>query len=148
LNAGIAQEGPTAVVTDEDLQTITRVNALHPCYLGKVLMERQVQRGQRSALIVTGSIMGKMYNMGGASYSATKAFVSNFFESVHYEVVDKVDVMVWAPGGVATKIFEDTLGKEKAAELAKVDLTMVSTERAVTAMLKDLGKTRYTNGAF
>jgi short-subunit dehydrogenase len=92
--------------------------------------------------------MGKMYNMGGASYSATKAFVANFFESAHYELVDKVDVMVWAPGGVKTKIFADTLGKEKADELSKVDKTLVSTERAVSAMIKDLGKTSYTNGAF
>jgi short-subunit dehydrogenase len=87
-----------------------RVNALHPIYLGKILLEKLMDRGHRSAVIITSSNNCHMLNPGGASYSSTKAYVSNFWESTFYEVKDKVDVLVFNSGGVKTKIFADTLG--------------------------------------
>jgi len=117
LNAGIATEGPVALISDQELENEIRVNGLHPVYLGKVLLETLMNRKQRSALIVTASIMSFMVNPGGCAYSSTKAFVSNFWQGVHFEAKDKVDVLVWTCGGVRTKIFADSIGAEGAAKL-------------------------------
>lgn len=44
LNAGIATVGPTAIVSDQEHESVVRVNALHPVYLGKILLEKQIRR--------------------------------------------------------------------------------------------------------
>jgi uncharacterized protein len=95
LNAGSATSGSLELVTDTGLEDVIRVNALHPVYLGKVLIEKMVQQSHKSAIILTSSCAALMYMPNNASYAATKAFVSNFFEAVHYEVMDKIDVLVW-----------------------------------------------------
>ena len=46
-----------------------------------------------------------------SSYCATKAMVSNFTEALHYEVKDMIDVTLWEPGGIKTKIFTQGLDK-------------------------------------
>lgn len=99
-------------------------------------------------MVVTSSIMSFMVNPGGATYSSTKAFVSNFFEGVHFEVSDKVDVLNWHCGGVHTKFLSDVVGEKNAKNLtSKQGCVMVSPKRAVTAMFKDIGRSRMTTGA-
>jgi short-subunit dehydrogenase len=71
------------------------VNSLHPIYLGKVCAEKMMKQDHKSGLIVTSSISGHYSSSGNATYSSTKAFVSNFFQSVYFEMQDKVDVLVW-----------------------------------------------------
>ena len=41
---------------------------------------------------------------GNASYSATKVMVSNFGESVYYELQANVDVTAWDPGFIYSNI--------------------------------------------
>ena len=41
---------------------------------------------------------------GIASYSATKAMVSNFSEALHFEVRDKIDVTCWEAGPCYTNL--------------------------------------------
>lgn len=42
LNAGLAIQGSTEEISDENLESVIRVNALHPIYLGKVLVEKMM----------------------------------------------------------------------------------------------------------
>ena len=41
---------------------------------------------------------------GIATYSATKAMVSNFSEALHFEVRDKIDVTCWEAGPCYTNL--------------------------------------------
>lgn len=41
---------------------------------------------------------------GIASYCATKIMVSNFAESLYYEVKEKIDVTLWEPGPCFTNL--------------------------------------------
>jgi short-subunit dehydrogenase len=42
LNAGLALAGSVEQISDCGLEDVIRVNALHPVYLGKVLIEKMV----------------------------------------------------------------------------------------------------------
>ena len=86
LNAGLAIPGSVQEISDDKLEDVIRVNALHPIYLGKVLIEKMMVQSIKSAIIVTSSGLANIYLPNVASYNATKAFVSNFFQGVHYEV--------------------------------------------------------------
>ena len=92
--------GPIDLVDDERYEAVWNVTGLHNVYLLKALAKQQMDRDKRSAVLITSSTAAEMVFAGNASYSATKAMVSNFGESVHYELKDNVDVTVWEPGVV------------------------------------------------
>ena len=49
--------------------------------------------------------MSKVSMPGLATYTATKAFVSNFIQALHYEVRSTVDVTCWDCGPTLTNLF-------------------------------------------
>lgn len=63
-----------------------------------------LQRKKRSALILTSSVVSRIPAVGAGPYSSSKAGASLFFEAIHYEMKDYVEVYSWDCGGVATKI--------------------------------------------
>ena len=65
-------------------------------------------------------------------YCATKAMVSNFTESLHFEVKEWIDVTCWVPGGVDTTIFNN--GIDGGAN-PPPKWTMLSAEKAVGGVL-------------
>ena len=74
---------------------------------------------------------------GIAAYSATKAAVSNLGEAIHFELKKNVDVTVWEPGFIETKILVN----------APPSVLTQSCEKAVGDILCSLGKTRNTKGS-
>ena len=86
LNAGCWVDGPTDLVSDADFERVFGLNGLHVVYLTKALLPKLLARGQRSALMVTSSGLANVAMPGIASYSATKAMVSNFTQALHFEV--------------------------------------------------------------
>ena len=71
--------------------------------------------------------------------------VSNFSESLHYEVKEWIDVTCWEAGGVDTTIFNN--GIDGGAN-PPPRWTMLSAERAVGGVLSQLGRARSTNGNY
>lgn len=59
---------------------------------------------QRGQIVLCGSVAGYTGLPGGQPYSATKAGVMNFAESLHAEAPDYVDVKLISPGFVRTRI--------------------------------------------
>ena len=74
---------------------------------------------------------------GACTYSATKIMLSNFGEAVHYELKSNVDVTVWDAGHVATNIHMDPPPR----------LVTLSAKKAVSDILRQLGKERRTRGS-
>ena len=70
-------------------------------------------------------------------YGVTKATVTNFGESVFYELKENVDITVWEPGYIYTKIL-----LEKPPSLMSLE-----TSKAVSDALSKLGKERKTRGS-
>merc|ERR1712166_181136 len=86
LNAGILAIGNLTDLADQDFEGVIRVNGLHVMYGMKVFLEMLDKREQRSTVVITSSLTSNFSFPGNAIYGATKAFVRNFGEAVHYEV--------------------------------------------------------------
>ena len=104
LNAGVVNLGPIDLIEDDRYEAMWNVTGLHNVYLLKALTKQLLDRSKRSAVLLTSSYAADVVFAGGASYSATKAMVSNFGEAVHYELKTNVDVTVWEPGMVHSNI--------------------------------------------
>ena len=94
-------------------------------------------RDKRSAVLITSSIAAKCVFAGSQAYSATKSLISNFGESVHYELKKNVDVTVWEPGYVHSNIHVE----------APPGFATLETPKAVSDILACLGKDRNTRGS-
>jgi len=107
LNAGLGRAGSNHKIPDSALEEVMTVNTLHVVFMAKIFLEMMMKREQKSAMVFVSSIASRMVFPGWASYSATKAFVTNLGNSVYYEVKDKVDVLVWTPGVIKTAFAEN-----------------------------------------
>lgn len=102
-NAGLGVTKPfTELAPDEWHQMIdVNVNALY--HVTRALLPAMLARGSGHVCTI-GSIAGRSAFVGGSCYSATKAFVTSWAESLMLEVRDRgVKVSVVMPGGVATE---------------------------------------------
>lgn len=128
LNAGVGSGGPFEKSADGAVEDTLILNTLHVVYLTKAMLSHFFSRRTRSAIVITSSLMAYLGIPGSCTYSATKALERLFGESLHYELRHKVDVMVFTPGFVNTKLLRQ-----------KAPLT-VEPEDAVAAMHRDLGR--------
>jgi short-subunit dehydrogenase len=129
--------GCFADIDESTIEDIMLVNALHPMYLAKALLNQLLSRSKKSAIVVTSSIFGKRPT-GGACivYSATKSLARFLAIGLSYELDGKVDVLSWDCGEVATK-----MTKKKAGCLT------LSPDGAAKGIFKDIGCERVSNGA-
>jgi short-subunit dehydrogenase len=129
--------GCFADIDESTVEDIMLVNALHPMYLAKALLNQLLSRSKKSAIVVTSSIFGQRPT-GGACivYSATKSLARFLAIGLSYELDGKVDVLSWDCGEVATK-----MTKKKAGCLT------LSPDGAAKGIFKDIGCERVSNGA-
>mmetsp|Transcript_6368 Transcript_6368/g.8259 ORF Transcript_6368/g.8259 Transcript_6368/m.8259 type:complete len:151 (-) Transcript_6368:148-600(-) len=138
LNAGLGGLGPFTWLSNAQVQAIVGINALQPIYLTKVLLPQMIKRETRSAILVTSSGMGSQPVSGIVAYTASKAFSTWFASALHFEVKDKIDVMAWECGEVATNL------RPVPANNANV----LTVDAATKGALRDLGKEHVTCGDF
>lgn len=98
LNAGTSTPGPFLDVSTKSIEDTLNVNALHPAYLSKVLLNKQLSRGKRSAIVVTSSGFGLYPAPGSSIYSSSKAFATFLGQGLNYELKGKIDVMAFICG--------------------------------------------------
>lgn len=111
------------------------MNAAHPIYTAKVLIDKLVKRKEKSALVVTSSFIAKRPYADLVMHSASKSFSSFLAQGLAYELKGKVDCLAWECGKTATRMLEN-------------DPTAIAVPTAVKGMLRDLGKETKTYGCF
>lgn len=116
---------------------MTAVNAVHPIYTAKVLVEQMLARNHLSAIVVTSSGLGTNPYPGILTYSCTKVFVDYLARGLNFELKGKIDCLSWKSLEVATNMMKKPVGGR-----------VVSPNTAVKGMLRDLGKYRDTYGCF
>lgn len=145
LNAGYVIGGLFNELSDEEVERHMQINGCHVMYGAKALIGQLVQRfdekKKKSALIIVSSIMSVLPLSGVTSYCATKIFASYVGEALNMEYKDKVDVMSYQPGGVATKMIDK-------AEQKKGTMDVIMPEMSATTCFRDLGIEQMTRGAF
>ncbi|MGC9665232.1 SDR family NAD(P)-dependent oxidoreductase [Planosporangium sp. 12N6] len=105
-SAGIGWAGPFSGMDPSDIDRLVAVNLVAPMRLTRALLPAMGTRGPGYLMFVT-SIAGRMGVAGEAVYSATKAGLDSFAESLRLELRgSRVGVGVLVPGVVATEFFE------------------------------------------
>lgn len=105
LNAGIAVGGSFVETSLDDDLTLIGLNVTANVHLAKRLLPRMVAAG-RGRVLLTGSVTSMMPGPYYATYSASKAFLLNFAQSVRYELKDTgVTLTTMMPGPTDTEFF-------------------------------------------
>ncbi|MDH6108314.1 short-subunit dehydrogenase [Kitasatospora sp. MAP12-15] len=104
-NAGVGWRGPFTGMPLDRLNHMVALNLTAPLRLARVLLPGMVERGS-GCLVLTGSIVGRLGVREEAVYSATKAALGMFAESLRYELQGTgVRVRLLLPGVVDTPYF-------------------------------------------
>jgi len=105
-NAGIGWAGPIEQMTAEQAASLIAVDLTAPIQLTRLLVPGMVARGHGHVVFVS-SIAGATGVRGEAVYSAVKAGLGCFAESIAYELAGRgVGVSVIVPGVIDTPFFE------------------------------------------
>jgi short-subunit dehydrogenase len=105
-NAGVGWSGPIGEMTAEKVNELVAVNLTAPIQLTRLLAPGMAARG-RGRVVFVSSIAGATGVRGEAVYSAAKAGLGCFAESLAYELSDcGVGVSVIVPGVIDTPFFE------------------------------------------
>ncbi|BCJ28977.1 SDR family NAD(P)-dependent oxidoreductase [Actinocatenispora sera] len=105
-NAGEGHAGRFTAMSSEQVARLVAVNLSAPIELTRVLLPGMVSRGTGHVAFVT-SIAGRTGVAGEAVYSAAKAGVDAFAESLRFELAGSgVRVGVLVPGVVRTAFFD------------------------------------------
>jgi short-subunit dehydrogenase len=105
-NAGLGWAGPIGDITAEKVAELVAVNLTAPIQLTRLLVPGMVARG-RGRVVFVSSIAAATGVRGEAVYSATKAGLVSFAESLAYELDGHdVRVSVIVPGVIDTPFFD------------------------------------------
>jgi short-subunit dehydrogenase len=105
-NAGVGWAGPLAEIPAAKVAELVAVNLAAPMELTRLLVPAMVAR-QRGRVVFVSSIAGATGVRGEAVYSATKAGLTTFAESLSYELAGQgVRACVIVPGVIDTPFFD------------------------------------------
>lgn len=120
LNAGVGPGGDFAETDLAKELDMIRLNVMANVILAKYAV-RQMAGRREGKILITSSIAGTMPTPNHAIYGATKAFLLEFAQSLHYELKDRgITVTALKPGATDTEFFRRSeLEDTKVAEEAK-----------------------------
>ena len=134
-NAGLGWAGPVAEMSSADVRRLLSVNLGAPLELTRALLPTLLERPRAVVVFVT-SIAGRAGVAGESVYSATKAGVDVFAESLRLELAGTgVRVGVVVPGVVDTGFFarRGRPYQRRRPKLVPADRVAAAVLRAVTA---------------
>jgi len=101
-NAGLALDGLLMRYKDEDLERIFRTNVFGAFYLCRAAA-RPMMKAKFGRIIMMGSVVGEMGNVGQAAYAGTKAALDGIAKSIAKELATRgITANVVAPGFIQT----------------------------------------------
>jgi 3-oxoacyl-[acyl-carrier protein] reductase len=121
-NAGIVRDGLLMRMSEEDWDTVLRVN-LKSVFNCSRMVTRPMTKQRWGRIVNTSSVVGQIGNAGQTNYAASKAGIMAFTKSLAYEVASRgVTVNAVAPGFIDTDMTKPLPDKVKDYFLQKVIL--------------------------
>src|SRR5215467_9393442 len=112
-NAGLGTSGVLAMMRDEQIEALVRLNTLSPIILTKYVVRSMMSEKQGRIVNISSIVSATGYH-GLAPYSATKASLLGFTRSLAREVGQLgITVNAVAPGFVDTEMTAELTGKQR-----------------------------------
>ena len=103
-NAGITKDGLLMRMSEEDWDTVLKVNLKSVFNCTKAVL-RSMIRNRKGTIVNIASVAGQIGNAGQANYAASKAGIIGFTKSIAREVASRtVTVNAVAPGFIKTEM--------------------------------------------
>lgn len=102
-NAGVLPDGDMLTMPWDDIERSTRINALGPLYLIRLLTPGMVQRGYGRVVNVS-SEWGSLNDLGPGAYGITKAYLNAMTVKAARELPRSIKVNAMCPGWVQTRM--------------------------------------------
>lgn len=121
-NAGVSRDGLLMRYKDADLEQSYRTNVFGPFFLSRAA-SRHMMKARWGRIIMLGSVVGSMGNVGQAAYAGTKSALVGMTRSLARELASRqITANVVAPGFIATDMTETLPAEAKEAMLGAIAL--------------------------
>jgi short-subunit dehydrogenase len=140
LNAGITHFGKHLSLSWEGFQTMLATNVSSVVQLTNLFVPYLLERNHDGGVMYVSSMAGLLPVPYQAAYAGTKAFVTNFAQSLQQELrADPVSLTVFSPGGIDTvmtqnsklKFFENTALLQDVESCAHEALQAMKSRKAI-----------------
>ncbi|HEM3587311.1 TPA: 3-oxoacyl-[acyl-carrier-protein] reductase [Streptococcus suis] len=145
-NAGITKDGMALRMTEEDFDTVLKVNLTGTFNMTQAVL-KPMTKAREGAIINLSSVSGLIGNAGQANYSASKAGVIGFTKAIAREVAGRnVRVNAIAPGFIQSDMTEVLSDKIKEAMTAQIPMKRFGATEEVADVAVFLAKQEYLTG--
>ncbi|HEL1565149.1 TPA: 3-oxoacyl-[acyl-carrier-protein] reductase [Streptococcus suis] len=145
-NAGITKDGMALRMTEEDFDTVLKVNLIGTFNMTQAVL-KPMTKAREGAIINLSSVSGLIGNAGQANYSASKAGVIGFTKAIAREVAGRnVRVNAIAPGFIQSDMTDVLSDKIKEAMTAQIPMKRFGATEEVADVAVFLAKQEYLTG--
>ncbi|MGV3355127.1 3-oxoacyl-[acyl-carrier-protein] reductase [Streptococcus orisratti] len=145
-NAGITRDKLMLKMTEEDFETVLKINLTGAFNMTKSVL-KPMTKARQGAIINISSVVGLTGNIGQANYAASKAGLIGFTKSVAREVAARgVRVNAIAPGFIESDMTDVIPEKMKEAMLAQIPMKRVGKADEVAQLASFLAQQEYLTG--
>ncbi|NQN50833.1 3-oxoacyl-[acyl-carrier-protein] reductase [Streptococcus suis] len=145
-NAGITKDGMVLRMTEEDFDTVLKVNLTGTFNMTQAVL-KPMTKAREGAIINLSSVSGLIGNAGQANYSASKAGVIGFTKAIAREVAGRnVRVNAIAPGFIQSDMTDVLSDKIKEAMTAQIPMKRFGATEEVADVVVFLAEQEYLTG--
>ncbi|MDG3135614.1 3-oxoacyl-[acyl-carrier-protein] reductase [Streptococcus suis] len=145
-NAGITKDGMALRMTEEDFDTVLKVNLTGTFNMTQAVL-KPMTKAREGAIINLSSVSGLIGNAGQANYSASKAGVIGFTKAIAREVAGRnVRVNAIAPGFIQSDMTDVLSDKIKEAMTVQIPMKRFGATEEVADVAVFLAKQEYLTG--
>lgn len=145
-NAGITTDKLMLKMTEEDFESVLKVNLTGSFNMTKAVLKSMI-KARQGAIINVASVVGLMGNVGQANYAASKAGLIGLTKSVAREVAGRgVRVNAIAPGFIESDMTASISDKMKTAMLDQIPMKAFGQPEQVAEVAVFLAQQEYLTG--